>query len=49
MYNIANFQPYNNETLTPSTQVLVWSRATGYFFTTASEVAGQLVVVAVNT
>lgn len=48
MYNLANFQPYNNENLRPSTQVLVWSRATGYFFTTASEVAGQLVIVAVS-
>lgn len=48
MYNIANFQPYKNESLTPSTQVLVWSRATGYFFTTASEVACQLVIVAVS-
>lgn len=47
MYNIANFQPYNNETLISSAPVLVWSRATGYFFTTASEVAGQLVIVAV--
>lgn len=48
MYNLANFHPYNNESLTPDTQVLLWSRATGYFFTTASEVTEQLVVVAVN-
>ena len=48
MYNLANFRACNNETLNPSAQVLVWSRATGYFFTTASEVVGQLVVVAVS-
>lgn len=47
MYNLANFRSYNNETLTPSAPVLVWSRATGYFFTTVSEMAGQLVIVAV--
>lgn len=48
MYNIANFHPYNNETLMPSVKVLVWSRATGYFFTTAAEVACQLVVIAIS-
>lgn len=48
MYHLANFRVYNNETLTPSAPVLVWSRATGYFFTTSSEVSGQLVVVAVS-
>lgn len=48
MYNLANFHAYNNEILKPDTQVLLWSRATGYFFTTASEVYGQLVVIAVS-
>lgn len=48
MYSLANFRLYNNEILKPETQVLLWSRATGYFFTTASEVSGQLVVIAVN-
>lgn len=48
MYNLANFRAYNNETLSPSAPVLVWSRPTGYFFTTASEVTGKLVVVAVS-
>lgn len=47
MYNLANFHAYNNEILKPDTQVLLWSRATGYFFTTASEVTGTLVIVAV--
>jgi len=46
MYNLANFHAYNNEILKPETQVLLWSRATGYFFTTSSEVAGQLVIIA---
>jgi hypothetical protein len=48
MYNLANFHAYNNESLKPDTQVLLWSRATGYFFTTASEVSGQLVVIAIS-
>lgn len=48
MYNLANFRAYNNETLKPDIQVLLWSQATGYFFTTASEVSGQLMIIAVT-
>lgn len=48
MYPLEQFKPYQNESLKPDAQVLVWSRATGYFFTTAQAVTGSLVVIGVK-
>lgn len=48
MYPLEQFQPYKNEPLKPDHQVLVWSRTTGYFFTTAQAVTGSLVVIGVK-
>lgn len=48
MYPISDFSPYENQVLKPETQVLLWSRSTGYFFTTATNVTGDLVVIAVK-
>ena len=48
MYSLSNFEQFDSQKLSDTTQVLVWSRATGYFFTTFSQVAGDLTVIAVN-
>lgn len=48
MYNLANCVPFTGQVLRPEQVVLVWSRSTGYFFTTYHAVADSQAVVAVS-
>jgi len=48
IYPLEQFKAYQKESLTPDTQVLVWSRTTGYFFTIAQSGVGSLVIIGVK-
>lgn len=46
MNSLADFVAYDGETLTGTHRVLVWSVATGYYFTQFELVSGQLKIIA---
>jgi len=48
MYNLSNFTLYTNQNLTSNTNVLVWSKHTGYYFKTVSKVSANESIIAVE-